>query len=411
MQLASQHIILMTEDREASFVVSCPAKIILHGEHAVVYGKTALATSINLRTNATLTSSSPLNLKCVTITFQMPQLSIDVSWPIDEIAAKVCDQPSNEILEILKEFAYRTDPDSNSNAFVASLVFLYLFATLCIDTCFKKDARIIVKSGAPLGSGLGSSAALSVCISTLFLLLSGKISFPSQASLNLDLLELSNALSSNLLKSTPFSGECLALINKWAFAGESIIHGTASGIDNTLCTHGGTIRFRDGEFGTINGFSSITSLSLVVIDSHIPKSTSKMVSLVKERKNRIPEVIEPIFTSIDSISECCSQEFNRIIKEKSLPDFKLLEELIFVNHQLLCAIGVSHPQLEKVITIAEENGFRAKLTGAGGGGCLVALITPQNEDRVGAFRESLSGSGFKSWVTRFGVEGISFHHL
>lgn len=80
---------------------------------------------------------------------------------------------------------------------------------------------MVVTSELPLGSGLGSSAALCVSLSAALLALSDFVS-----------LDLSH-------QGWLMFGESeLELVNKWAFEGEKIIHGRPSGIDNTVSTYG-----------------------------------------------------------------------------------------------------------------------------------------------------------------------------
>ena len=78
-----------------------------------------------------------------------------------------------------------------------------------------------IQSDIPIGAGLGSSAGLSVCLVTALLLQQGLITDPNQGPEGQGWLE-----------------KDLELINKWAFQGEKIIHGTPSGIDNSVATFG-----------------------------------------------------------------------------------------------------------------------------------------------------------------------------
>ena len=85
---------------------------------------------------------------------------------------------------------------------------------------------MVVTSELPLGSGLGSSAALCVALSAALLAFSDSV--------NIDL---------NHQGWLVFADDELTLLNKWAFEGEKIIHGRPSGIDNTVSTYGMLLLF------------------------------------------------------------------------------------------------------------------------------------------------------------------------
>lgn len=80
---------------------------------------------------------------------------------------------------------------------------------------------VVVTSELPLGSGLGSSAALCVALSAALLSFSDSVS-----------LDMSQQGWS------AFGESELELLNKWAFEGEKIMHGKPSGLDNTVSTYG-----------------------------------------------------------------------------------------------------------------------------------------------------------------------------
>ena len=77
----------------------------------------------------------------------------------------------------------------------------------------------------PFGAGLGSSASLCACVAGALLTLCGKIKA-------IPLKDQSDAISFVL------SDEDLQLVNEWAYCGETLIHGTPSGVDNTISTYG-----------------------------------------------------------------------------------------------------------------------------------------------------------------------------
>lgn len=78
-----------------------------------------------------------------------------------------------------------------------------------------------------------------------------------------------------------------------------------------------------------------------------------------------------------------------------------------MNQGLLCALGVSHPSLDRIAAIAARHSFHAKLTGAGGGGFAFALVTPKHApEQVRALRRELEAAGFQCWETSIGGPGV-----
>lgn len=80
-----------------------------------------------------------------------------------------------------------------------------------------------------------------------------------------------------------------------------------------------------------------------------------------------------------------------------------------INHGLLCALGVGHPALTKVVeTSARHGGMACKLTGAGGGGCAITLL-PEGSTHVEPLRDALCAMGFDSYISKVGGHGVKWH--
>ena len=88
--------------------------------------------------------------------------------------------------------------------------------------------------------------------------------------------------------------------------------------------------------------------------------------------------------------------------------FSLLKELIDINQNLLDSIGVGHPTIKDILTICSTYQLHAKLTGAGGGGCVFALIPPSylEKDLQSILNNLNNTSPFKAWVAHLGGEGV-----
>ena len=80
------------------------------------------------------------------------------------------------------------------------------------------------------------------------------------------------------------------------------------------------------------------------------------------------------------------------------------------------ALDVGHPQLDRMVALARESGFSAKLTGAGGGGCGFVLIdvvdsadkSSSSDENVNSLRAQLEEHGMQCWEVAMGCPGITF---
>ena len=170
--------------------------------------------------------------------------------------------------------------------------------------------------------------------------------------------------------------------------------------------------------------------------TQVPKETSRLVAGVRQLHDAIPTVIRPIVQALDGVSRECVRlvEEKRHVSTESLPVphpwhglsseeetaasatgtvwsadddradssegqeekrrgatvaepwiapaafVRKFGELVRISHNLLNALGVGHPALDRVVRTAKEFGAAAKLTGAGGGGCAFCVIPPPEED-------------------------------
>ncbi|XP_064620506.1 mevalonate kinase-like [Lineus longissimus] len=374
-------------------IVSAPGKVILHGEHAVVYGKTALAASLDLRTYLTLN-----NVESDDIIIHLPDVDVERIWKIKDITEAFGEMtedidplkpeaPSDVWMERIKAFAeIDSDTADTKSLAIVSLLYLYLKITKRKSQFF--PVEISVLSQLPAGAGLGSSASYSVCLSASLLIASGAISPGADLQ---------------------WSESELDLINKWAFIGETVIHGRPSGIDNSTSTYGGALTFTGGN---ISRLERMAKIEILLTNTKVPRSTKVLVAGVRKRFNEYPDVIKPVIESIEALVNKCVP----ILEEMNKPDldkcYAQLEELVEMNHNLLCVLGVSHPSLENVRRITSHHGFHSKLTGAGGGGCAVTLNRPdQDGEKLQAVIKALEDEGYKCWTTSVGGPGIQQHSI
>jgi len=189
----------------------------------------------------------------------------------------------------------------------------------------------------------------------------------------------------------------------WIYAkaaeSERLIHKDSSGADCNISTFGGLMYFIKGK-----GFKKIHSkkeLSLGLINTGKKHSTAKLVSSVKEFK----DVNRFSFKVLASLSKNISQKAYAAIKEG---DEKTLGNLMNQNHVLLQEIGVSDKKIDGLVEKCLTKGaMGAKLTGAGGGGSIIALI-PRNEDSLKIFFQGIGKTvrGGESIPVKVDYDGV-----
>jgi len=233
-----------------------------------------------------------------------------------------------------------------------------------IDSCFEQMGvigSVYINSQIPSSSGLGSSAA--VTVATL-------------AAINDEF---------NLNKTR----EDIATM---AFEIEKTVQkGRASPTDTTVSTYGGIVLITGGSRRRLPP----QNMHLVIGDSQVSHSTSRMVEQVADLKKRHPEIVDPVLDAIQGVSMSA-------IHQLSNP--RELGRYMNMNNSLLEVLGVGHPQLAKMILASRQAGaFGAKITGAGGGGSMVALCPKQLKHRVAKAIESCDG---RAIVTAIDTEGV-----
>ncbi|KAG6520105.1 hypothetical protein ZIOFF_017137 [Zingiber officinale] len=172
----------------------------------------------------------------------------------------------------------------------------------------------------------------------------------------------------------------LELVNKWAYEGGKIIHGKPSGIDNTCPYHrlGGTQK--------------------------------ALVASVSERASRHQDAMAAVFNAVDSISK----ELSAIIQSAAVDDRSVtareekIEELMEMNQGLLQSMGVSHASIQTVLRTTLKYKLASKLTGAGGGGCVLTLLPTRvlSSGVIDKVISELESCGFQCLKTEVAGKGL-----
>jgi mevalonate kinase len=168
-----------------------------------------------------------------------------------------------------------------------------------------------------------------------------------------------------------------------------------SGFDLAAAIWGGTVYFQSGGSEIVP--LDVRDLPLIVGFTGIKADTPTLVRKVAEIHARYRELTDRIFDTISGIVEDARYAIEDV-------DVRRLGELMDINQGLLDSLGVSSLKLAKLVFAARQAGATgAKLSGAGGGDCMIALSLDENKAGV---EESIENSGGKVLRVRTGAPGL-----
>ena len=379
---------------------SAPGKAILIGEHAVVYGTRSIAIAIDLRCEVTLATAE--DAADAEVTLRLASLRTTCRWKLATLQAlarqhivvdagcAVGDEPATPCTPALREALRALLPpavrgDGGEDAVrAAAEAFLFLYVSLCAPRG-RPPQRAVADASLPIGAGLGSSAAYSVALVAAMHGWRAHCARKERA------------------PSAPLDARERAWVNAWAFESERLLHGRPSGVDNAVSAFGGSLAFQEGEVAPLG---ATPALPLLLVNTRVPRNTKALVAGVRERREALPAAFDHIFGAVHELARSCEALFRSADAADAAACGARLGALVELNHALLRALGVSHAALERVVDVARAHGLRAKLTGAGGGGCALVLLDPAaDEEAVGRLRADLEAEGFECLRTVLGAEG------
>lgn len=313
---------------------SAPAKIILFGEHFVVYGNPAILASIDRRITVSAKKGK--------------QGKVTIK---SDIASGEFEGSTFKLIEGINA-RNALDP-------------LYFAAKQALDSRKQKTGlEIMIKSDIPYGVGLGSSAAALVATIAAVESLLGR---PDKKKI------CENAIEA-----------------------ERIIHKNSSGADCFVSTFGGLIHYSKG--GGFKKVESKTKLPLIIGDTGIKHNTGELVSSVRKLK----EANQMAFGGLMSqAKDICNQALAAL----GSGNVDQLGLLMNESQLLLNRLGVSHEKADDLLEVAKSSGaLGAKMTGAGGGGAIIALAaSKEDSERVAA---GIKAEGYSAFEVEIDPRGL-----
>ena len=295
---------------------SAPAKTILFGEHSVVYGEPAIAGAVNKRVFITIKKSETDE----TI-FRAPDLGFEAEL-LTQYKKYILIKGKPGIIRYVLEALYKAHDHSP------------------ID--------ITLNTFVPIGSGLGSSAAVTVAMLAALYTYHG----------------------------VRFNKRTLAYD---AHKVEEAVQGVASPLDTLVSTYGGLIYFsRNKRFEPLR-----VNLNVPFVVGYTTKhgNTGKMVKDVKSLKIRNSRLINPVISTMGYLT---NQARDAIIRR----NYSKVGELMNINHGFLDVLGVNTLELSRMVYNAREAGaIGSKTTGAGGGGSIIALCPGRVKEVANAIKQ------------------------
>ncbi len=178
------------------------------------------------------------------------------------------------------------------------------------------------------------------------------------------------------------------------------VQGVASGFDIAAAIYGGILYFETG--GKIIESVPVVDLPLLVAYSGNKADTVSMINLVKEKMATHQKGAEEIFSNISNLVN----EGKTALLEK---DWQRLGTLFNFNQDYLEDLGVSTEKLDDMTNSARKAGaYGAKLSGAGGGDCMIAIIPEEKRQEISSAIEKVGGEVLDVKVSNKGVRIENF---
>lgn len=333
---------------------TAPAKVILFGEHAINRGQPAIATAVGLYARCELTVEGSA--------FLLKGGGKQAIFSREEVLSLTC-----QIEELRKSEKYDDIRRIKFDNDFAPALYLMGHA---FGSALPEGLRIEWESHIPASAGLGSGGA----------------AFTALAAAIAPLLQAEN----DLLRRAD-----------WAHHGDIVAHGgIASALDTQTSLLGGVIGY-SGK-GLARSLPFAPGLELVIANTGVKAATAEVNRALKQREAQHPQRFYTYFETIGELARSAEPLLAQGCWQQ-------LGHLLWLNQLVLEKAGVSCPEIEQLVRAALDAGaYGAKLAGSGGGGIVIALVSPAVKEAVlSALRETCT----EIYAPPVGVEGAKIEKI
>jgi mevalonate kinase len=235
----------------------------------------AIALSVDLKTNVQIR----LNKEGNDVKLLLNNFDASTFWTINSLSAiKLIEeeQKLNKVLDLSDQLIEKLPKCETSDSLSIDVMnsfnaFLLLYIGISDSYCSSTriPMEVTVSTSLPCGAGLGSSSSYTV------------------------------SLTAALLRAYNLNPEP-KLISEWSFQIDKLFHGRPSGIDNSICTFGGALLFRNGKIE--EQIQNVQPLPVILVNTKVARNTKALVEKVRQKYQKFPQIIDNIMSAIDQIS-------------------------------------------------------------------------------------------------------------
>jgi mevalonate kinase len=235
----------------------------------------AIALSVDLKTNVQIR----LNKEGNDVKLLLNNFNASTFWTINSLSTiKLIEeeQKLNKVLDLSDQLIEKLPKCETSDSLSIDVInsfnaFLLLYIGISDSYCSSTriSMEVTVSTSLPCGAGLGSSSSYIV------------------------------SLTAALLRAYNLNPEP-KLISEWSFQIDKLFHGRPSGIDNSICTFGGALLFRNGKIE--EQIQNVEPLPVILVNTKVTRNTKALVEKLRQKYQKFPQIIDNIMSAIDQIS-------------------------------------------------------------------------------------------------------------